>query len=110
MNGIGDCEVVYDFDLATSGDQSHVHADLAADLFCSGHVNIAPESQSDLIYPITLTVGGQDSDGGGGNGTDTLWLPDGVTQGDLQTLGVTIQNVESVSLTAPQDWGQSECL
>lgn len=67
QNGIGDCEVVYDVDLASVGDQSHIHADLAVDLFCSGHVNIAPESQADLIYPVTLTVGGQDS-GGGNNG------------------------------------------
>ena len=70
-NGIDDCEVIYDWS-ASAGIQSHVHADLpGADLFCSAHTNLPPQTQSDLFFPRTLTVGGQDSSGGNNGIGDT---------------------------------------
>lgn len=60
-----------------------------------------------VILDLCEVTSGERLDGG--DGTDILWLPVGVTQADLQGLGVTIQNIESVA-TLVQDWGESECL
>lgn len=45
----------------------------------------------------------------GGEGSDVLWLPEGLELAGLDDLGVTVANVESIGVVAEHAFGVSDC-
>lgn len=60
-----------------------------------------------IILHACELVSGEDLDGG--SNSDTLYLPNGTTLGDLGTAGVTVSNIETVATLPDGVWGVADC-